>query len=228
MTVFVRDQGDVRAVDVGSEATVRDLLSAVCPDGTDHRVMSFQGALLEDNTALLADIGLSAESVIDLVDVPPSTISVWVQMFRPNPDGPGLVAEGYRGRPMLNLIHCPASNIEVSATTFHDFVVDLRSRIKRAYWKDYIPESLRLGLTVRNIWDFAELNTNHIIAREHLDDAETMRQFMNDVLRRDERDQGRLAVEFVIDIAGDDPTRREFEQSNPLPEASAGCECVIM
>ena len=62
MTVFVRDGEVSRAVDVSVEARVRDLRAAA-----DGKLLSFGGAELKDDNALLTDIGIGAEAVVQVV-----------------------------------------------------------------------------------------------------------------------------------------------------------------
>ena len=124
MTVFLVDtlDGD-RSVDISSDATVGDLRTAA---GTKRGVLWFQGTELTDNGMPLSDIGVCAESVVQVI-TPPAAITVDVEVHwcaaGANPGG----HYGYHPDHASTDHH----RVEVSAPSLRGFAIDLRRQITR-------------------------------------------------------------------------------------------------
>ena len=72
--VFVNYQGRTVAVDSGPEDNVRTLIHAFCqqtasdPDDVDAM---FEGRLISDSNAMLSDLGIGAESTMEIINLDP-------------------------------------------------------------------------------------------------------------------------------------------------------------
>ena len=191
MTVFLIDtlDGD-RSVDISSEATVADLRTAA---GTKRGVLWFHGTELTDNGMPLSDIGVCAESVVQVTAAPPVIITVDVEVDWCNAD-----ANPWGGGYLYHVGHAHTDHhrVEVSAPSLRGFVADLRRQITRKLSDnpDTVQWTMHYGCGPRRpndgfmgIHELIEVLDEYIyLAPEHQNSL-SVRALMNGVFHQEEQ-----------------------------------------